>query len=241
MNVCIIIPLYNEEKRFKTEELISFSSNYNIDFFLINDGSTDDTEKLINKLVKNRTSLFAFRFAKNKGKAEAIRFGVIEALKNKSYSHIGYLDADFATPLNEINRLIKASIELDKQFVMGSRIKRLGAQIKRYKSRHFFGRIIATIISENILKLDVYDTQCGAKLISREIANEIFNKPFISKWLFDVELIARIKKQHGISFCLQSIYELPLKSWEDKGESKITFIDMLKVPIQLSKIYFHYR
>jgi hypothetical protein len=41
------------------------------------------------------------------------------------------------------------------------------------------------------------DTQCGAKVMDREIASKMFNKKFITKWLFDVELFMRMKRYFG--------------------------------------------
>jgi glycosyltransferase involved in cell wall biosynthesis len=233
--------MYNEVARFDAEKLLEFSSNYAIDFLLVNDGSKDTTGTIIENLAKKDDRIFAMSLSKNSGKAEAIRLGVEKAIATKPYKAIGYLDADFSTPLFEINNLIEIFISQGKPFIMGSRVKRLGATIQRYRFRHFFGRVIATCISEFILKLPVYDTQCGAKLIKTEIAKDLFKDPFVTKWLFDVELIARLKKQYNQDYCVDSIYEMPLTYWNDKGESKITFLDMLSVPFQLLKIYTHYK
>lgn len=241
MNVCIIIPMYNEAMRFDGKTLLNFSSEYTIDFLLVDDGSTDNTPKIIEELSEKDTRISCLSLEKNSGKAEAIRLGVHKALTHKDYDFIGYLDADFATPVFEINRLINTALTYKKSFVMGSRVKRLGANIKRYKSRHIAGRIIATFISEFILKLPVYDTQCGAKLISTSHAHVLFKDPFVTKWFFDVELIARLQKEYDSNYCINAIYEMPLMQWEDKGASKITLLDMLKVPFKLLKVYAHYR
>jgi hypothetical protein len=123
---------------------------------------------------------------------------------------------------------------------MGIRLKRIGANIIRFKSRHYFGRVVASIISEFILKLPTYDTQCGAKLIESNLAKELFEKPFKTKWLFDVELIARMQQLYGKEYCLNNIVELPLNTWIDKGNSKITFSDFLKTPFNLLKLYAAY-
>ena len=63
----------------------------------------------------------------------------------------------------------------------------------------------------------------------------------MSNWLFDVELIARLSQHYGKDYCYNNVYEIPLTQWKDKGNSKITGLDMLKVPFQLLKIYWHYK
>jgi len=123
---------------------------------------------------------------------------------------------------------------------MGSRIKRLGANIKRSEIRHYFGRIFGTATSL-ILKLPVYDTQCGAKLIRRDLAEIIFRDQFISRWLFDVELIARIIAELGHFKTLDCIYELSLETWIDEGKSKVKTIDILHSPYELMLIRHQYR
>ena len=241
MTFCIIIPMYNESQRFDAESLLDFDSKYAVDFLLVNDGSTDDTQAIIDTLANKDTRISVLHLKDNSGKAEAVRQGALNAIKNKSYDAIGYLDADFATPLFEIDQLINVFSINEKSLIIGSRIKRLGASIKRFRYRHLAGRIIATIISEYILKLPVYDTQCGAKLISKKHITLLFDTPFVSNWLFDVELIARLAKHHDKDYCYNQIYELPLRNWEDKGNSKITLFDMFKVPFELLKIYWHYK
>ena len=104
---------------------------------------------------------------------------------------IGFLDADLAAPIEEIDNLLKIiKIDKTKEVVFASRIQLIGSEIKRNYFRHFFGRVFATGVS-NILNLPVYDTQCGAKLFRTEHAELIFSEHFISRWFFDVELFAR--------------------------------------------------
>ncbi|PTM10077.1 MAG: glycosyl transferase family 2 [Bacteroidetes bacterium] len=241
MKTCIVIPLYNESSRFDTKAFKLFVLNNDIQFCLVNDGSNDETKQIIEDLSNSINGVYALNIEKNKGKAEAVRLGVNYVIEHLNCNAVGYYDADFATPLIELRKLNTFYSENNFTFIMGSRIKRLGATINRYKSRHFSGRFIATFISEYILNLPVYDTQCGVKIINIEVAKVVFNDNFKSKWLFDVELIARMKKHYGRDYCLKNVYEYPLSYWEDKGNSKITFKDALFIPHHLLKLYFHYR
>ena len=92
-----------------------------------------------------------------------------------------------------------------------------------------------------MLNLRFYDTQCGAKLLKSEITNDIFAERFISPWLFDVELIFRILKLKMYENPEKLIYELPLREWKEQKESKIKLNDLLKIPIELFKIYRKYK
>lgn len=170
---------------------------------------------------------------KNQGKAEAIRLGMLTIFKNYNFDYIGYFDADLATPLSMILILENELNNSNYKIAIGSRLKRLGAEVNRSKYRHFFGRIFATI-ADNILKLGVYDTQCGAKLIEYNIAKTIFEAPFISKWLFDIELIARILDNYQDG--AKMIVEVPVNKWTEIAGSKIKFSEIFCFPYELLKI-----
>lgn len=234
-----IIPFYNEEGRIELEDFqFAFKNFSNIHFLLVDDGSTDKTQEMLKELTADFQNVFCLLNQKNIGKAEAIRRAVLD-INQDQYEYLGYLDADLATPISEMCRLLDfISTNKQLEFVMGSRIKLLGNQVHRSLVRHYFGRIFATIISQFILKIPVYDTQCGAKIIKLNLAKAIFKKPFKTKWLFDVELLLRFKKLE-LNFDKKTA-EFPLQVWIEKGGSKIKFSDLLKVPFQLLKIYFHY-
>ncbi len=124
-------------------------------------------------------------------------------------------------------------------FIMGTRFVRMGAQINRKASRFYIGRIFATLVSW-ILKIPVYDTQCGEKLIHKNIVFKIFKKPLITKWLFDVELLARLEKLIGYKEAKQVILEVPLQQWDEIAGSKLKPTDFLQAPIELLKIWRKY-
>ncbi|MEH6778432.1 hypothetical protein [Maribacter arcticus] len=85
------------------------------------------------------------------------------------------------------------------------------------------------------------DTQCGAKVMDREIASKMFNKKFITKWLFDVELFMRIKRYFGKTEVKKRICEQPLKRWIHADGSKLSIKDSVKKVGQLAQIAIHYR
>ena len=239
----IIIPCYNEATRLEPDQFINFCmASPDTSFLFVDDGSTDATSSIIESMAaasSGRIDLLPYR--KNRGKAEAIRAGILHAATQSSHRHIGYWDADLATPLSAISELTAlARANTARLFILGSRVRRMGASIDRLWLRHYFGRVFATIAS-TILDLPIYDTQCGAKLIDRELAMEIFAQPFISPWLFDVELIARTIASRGRTKAHHIIYEHPLVQWRDVGKSKVPLTYLPKIPYELFRIYHTYR
>lgn len=233
MKITIIIPFYNEEKRIEIERFHQIFNNYlQYDFILVDDGSTDNTSIILNEFKNKFPNLTILKLDKNVGKAEAIRAAVLSI---STTDFIVYYDADLATPFSELEKLIQFTLlHQNYKMVMGARIKLIGNGVKRSLTRHYFGRIFATIVSQFVLKVAVYDTQCGAKVINFKIAKLIFSKPFLSKWLFDVELLKRLQKIHNLN---EVVKEIPLENWTEIGNSKIKVIDFFKIPFELLKIY----
>ncbi|MBT8256218.1 MAG: glycosyltransferase [Bacteroidia bacterium] len=235
----IIIPCYNEEDRLELSTFEAFSlENAYCDFLFVNDGSSDKTAEMLESFCSTKAHFNWIDLEKNVGKAEAIRHGVLSVRSKSIYEFIGYMDADLATPLTEIPYFIH---EISRRaprplFVMGARIARMGASIERKARRHYLGRVFATFVS-NVLRFPVYDTQCGAKMIDKSVVFTLFEAPLITKWLFDVELIARLKRHLGTKNAEAAILEIPLNEWKDVAGSKLKLSDFLKAPFELFRIW----
>lgn len=222
-SVCIIVPCYNEEGRLPVDVFLTYIQQISdVNFCFVNDGSTDKTKFVLEGMRSNFPDRIDVQtLPVNKGKASAVQAGMLQSA-SKSYDYIGFFDADLATPLNAITDLthtLDNNPALD--LVMGSRIKHLGMNIQRNTLRHYVGRIIATVIS-NILKLPVYDTQCGAKVFRSGVVRDLFRDPFVSPWLFDVEVLARLIQYRGRLNVLSHVVEQPLKQWIEQSDSRIS-------------------
>lgn len=227
----------------KVEEFRNFRQHFNaVDFCFVNDGSSDNTGKMLAAFCAEAGEGFrVLDLPVNSGKAEAVRQGVLH-IQQEGYAFIGYWDADLATPLSEIPRMLQIIEEARelKLYTLASRMKRLGAEVERSSTRHYLGRVFSTVASI-ILKLPVYDSQCGAKIFRPVIIPYVFDKPFISRWLFDVEILARLRNYLGIENTLRSTLEIPVGAWKEVGGSKIKLSYMIKVPFELLKIRSHYK
>lgn len=238
---CVIIPCYNEETRLPVKEFTAFAlTNQDIHFLFVNDGSTDNTQVVLENIVKAGVNLHCLELTKNGGKAEAVRQGILWAIQNTDAGYIGFWDADLATPLSELTVFMQLITDRDLDVVTGLRLLRLGANVKRKKFRHYVGRVFATLVSA-ILDISVYDTQCGAKLFKASVASSLFKEAFITRWLFDVEVLARYIQTYGKERTTKKIYEYPVMNWEDIGGSRLKLGDFLKAPVELLKIYRSYK
>jgi len=246
LETLLIVPCYNEARRFQAADFIAFADQHpECGFILVDDGSRDQTRMLLQQAAAARPkSCFAVCLERNQGKAEAVRQGMLAAREQKP-AFAGFWDADLATPLElapEFIALLKQRPAL--RLVIGSRIQLLGRRIKRKTTRHYVGRVVATLISL-ALRLPVYDTQCGAKLFRcDQVWEQVFAQPFVSRWLFDVEVLARYKQaqQKGLLPPLEEcVYEQPLAEWRDVGGSKLGWRDGPRQLLSLARIWWTYR
>lgn len=232
-NICIVIPCYNEEMRLPVEEFHVFlNETPHVFLCFVNDGSEDQTLQILEELRNtHRGKVDVVSYSDNVGKAEAVRRGIQFCNQKPNHTFIGYLDADLSTSLQEclsMTQYLKAPIE----FCFGSRQKRVGSIIQRKTRRWLIGRIIASIISR-ILKMYVYDTQCGCKLFTKNLSIQLFENPFISKWLFDVEIFLRLAALYGREEATEKMVEVPLVRWVDKGVSSVKMNYFFKLWVDL--------
>jgi dolichyl-phosphate beta-glucosyltransferase len=243
MGLCIVVvPCYNEKERLNIEEFRAFVlANRSIAFLFVDDGSTDGTRELLDELgLQGGDQLMVRHLEQNRGKAEAVRRGMQDAFRLNA-TYVGYWDADLATPLSAILNFIDV---LDTnpavQVVLGARVRLLGRHIVRRPLRHYLGRIFATVVS-GLLGVGVYDTQCGAKMFRLSPTTyRLFEQPFASKWIFDVEILARFlhsRRAAGLLSVDDVIHEIPLMWWEDVPGSKVKLRDFVRAVFELGMIH----
>ncbi len=234
--VALVVPCYNEAHRLDTDAFRNFKlDGHQIEFLFVNDGSTDSTLQTLQSIGATIVNL-----EKNSGKAEAVRRGMLAAIE-RGPDYAGFWDADLATPLSELHGFLeimetRSAIDM----VFGARVRLLGRDISRLPSRHYFGRVGATLISSS-LGLAVYDTQCGAKLFRvSPTLRAVFATPFLSRWIFDVEIIARFVQLCGRDRVAQALYEYPVTQWHDVKGSKVKSRDFARALHDLWKIHRAY-
>ena len=232
----IVIPCYNEAREFRIlryNKFLRHSSSTMLCF--VNDGSTDDTLDVLNGMkIRHPKKVEVISNESNLGKAESIRHGIRYCNERFNHSSIGYVDADLSASIEECIGL-RSFLSDDISVAFGSRKLKKGEVIKRNWIRLIAGRIIAYIISK-ILNIQIYDTQCGCKIFTKEESQILFETPFISRWLFDVEIFNRMIQIYGRDMTRKKIIEVPMKRWVDEGSSKMKLSYFFKMWIDLWRI-----
>jgi glycosyltransferase involved in cell wall biosynthesis len=239
----IVVPCYNEAQRLDVAAFERFAASGGASLVLVNDGSTDATLDVLRRIAGTASDVTIVDVQPNAGKGEAVRRGLLDALA-RGHDLVGYWDADLATPFDAVGGFVERLESNPRlEVVIGSRVRLLGRTIERRAVRHYTGRVFATAVSL-ALGLPVYDTQCGAKLFRATPALErALATPFLSRWIFDVELLARLGSRDGrysVEHLLAAVYELPLVEWRDVGGSKLRMEDFPTAALDLLRIYTTY-
>jgi dolichyl-phosphate beta-glucosyltransferase len=244
-----VVPCFNEEQRLPAAEFIAFLQLHpQLMLLFVDDGSRDQTLRVLHSIrdAVGTEQVQILALPNNGGKAEAIRQGMLHVLAAEFQERcptalIGYLDADLATPLGEVLRLIDVALrrrEID--VILGSRLSLQGHAVERTWKRKLLGRLFATAASLT-MGMGIRDTQCGAKLFRyQNWLSSIFARPFLDRWLFDIEILTRIQQRLGQQ-ARQIVYECPLEVWQEIGGSRLKARDFLKAPWKLFRLALEYR
>jgi len=224
--ISIIIPAHNEEKRIgKTlEEYLSYfkilkkQKILDFEIIVVLNACKDDTLKVVQKYKCNELKIIEFERG---GKGFAIIKGFKEALNNNQIKFIGFVDADLATPPESFHELIKniGNHEgiIASRWMKKSYIKTPQTITRKITSKGF------NFLVRSILFLPYKDTQCGAKLFTRESIEKIIDNMILTLWAFDIDLLYNFKKNNF------KVKEIPT-IWEDKRDSKL---NLVKVPFKM--------
>jgi dolichyl-phosphate beta-glucosyltransferase len=241
MKTGIIIPCYNEEKRLNQEAFVSFiQENEDYHLCFVNDGSKDNTLEVLHNmknLAPNAISVIDVK--KNSGKATAVRAGARFLYSEPHISNIGFMDADLSTDFRDFKDLVKTLKRDNQIMVFGSRNSGGSSKIERDFMRNILSKFIKQFILL-VLGMNIRDTQCGAKVFTKDIVPVVYYEEFLSRWLFDVEIFLRLKKYLGEKNVMKRITEQPLMRWVHVNDSKLRTKDALIIPAKLTQIWVNY-
>lgn len=240
--LALIVPCYNEAARLIPQAFLDFAvSHPSVRLLFVDDGSTDATFEILQRVqAVAPESIDVMRLPSHQGKAEAVRAGIVYGMRHEA-ELVGFWDADLSTPLQVVNdflALAKKRPEMD--VILGSRVMLMGRDIRRKAWRHYVGRVFTTAVSLT-LDLPVYDTQCGAKVFrANEAIAAVFATRFRSRWIFDVELLARylaLPVQPGEPPRRSRIYELAVPVWHHTPGSRLRWTDFVRAAFDLLSIW----
>ena len=228
----IIIPYYNEAKRFPIDIFFSEAKIFsNINFVLVDDGSTDGLTSQLCKLIKihQLNNIYVIVQEHNLGKAAALKSGFLHCFSIKSVE-IGYLDADFAASIEELIRLFDILDSTGADAVIGNRESNGDNLIVAKRYRLIAGRIFSNFV-RLYFRINLIDTQCGAKVFrANSTLIKSLQQPIINPWLYDLQLLVPIIKSGG------RVVEVPLMKWENSSGSKFSLFQGLLAIFRLRRI-----
>jgi glycosyltransferase involved in cell wall biosynthesis len=237
-DVTLVVPCFNERDRLDLASFQQLLDDEALKLLFVDDGSTDDTSALLEAFLAQQSGRVELvRLPVNRGKGEAVRAGMLAAVRSNARV-VGYVDADLATPPSELLRLVQIFRTRSLQVLIGSRVGLVGRAIERSSMRHYAGRVFATVASL-VLRMDIYDTQCGTKLFrSSDALRAALADPFISRWAFDVELLGRllIGSASATAVKVSEMEEEPLRVWRDVKGSKLKPIHFARAARDLAAI-----
>ena len=236
-SLLLLIPAYNEERRIEPvlrDYAQFFGKNYSGKFqiVVVLNGCTDNTIGVVRRVATEFLTIRALEFKEPIHKGGAL----IEGLKLAAFGDlIGYVDADGATPppafLDLVKKINGADCVIGSRWLSDSVIHQAQTGNRRFASRVFH------FIVQVLFWLNIHDTQCGAKLMKREVVEKIHPFLRIADMAFDINLLVAIKRA-GFR-----IREVPTE-WTDKAGSKVTAslfrssLTMLLSVIRIRLIYW---
>lgn len=233
-SLSVLIPAFNEAERIsgtlKRTAAFLQKEKYDWEIIVIDDGSRDNTSDIVEAIANSealRARLKVLRLPHNQGKGAAVKAGIL-ASKNRFCL---ICDADLAVPIEDIQRLWPC-VDLDAaSIVIGSR-KLLGAEtvIETKWYRKILGRVFNALIAR--LVPDIYDTQCGFKLIPSDRAKSLASRQVELGFAFDVEYL-HLSLRSG-----WPVHEISV-NWRHIDGSKVRIVrDSIRMFRSIIRIWF---
>lgn len=221
--ISIIMPAYNvssiiTHSIYETIRTLDATGFKNYEIIVVNDGSTDETKKMVKKIIKIfKEKVKMISYSKNMGKGFALKRG----FEISSGEIIVFYDADLDLPPYQIASFIYHLIEKKVDVVIGSKYLP-GAKV-RYSTRRWILSLGYKLLITLLLGLNVSDTQVGLKVFRRYVLEAVLPKITISKYAFDIELLTLIN-MFGYK-----ITELPIILYQRSSFSSINIKAILRM------------
>ena len=168
MDISVVIPLLNEEESLK--ELhdwivkVMQSNHFSYEILFIDDGSTDDSWKIIEDLAVQNPNVKGLKFQVNYGKSQALN----AAFKETKGDVVITMDADLQDNPDEIPELYDLIIKQDHDLISGWKKKRYDSKIRKNIPSKLFNAV-----ARKTSGLHLHDFNCGLKAYKNEVVKNI--------------------------------------------------------------------
>ncbi len=224
----IVVPAFNEEARVGGALAATRAwldrRGVDAEILVIDDGSCDATARVVEEQARDDPRVRLHRLPKNRGKGAAVREGMLRAEGER----VLFMDADLATPLDELDKLVRA-LDDGADVAIGSRAVR-GAHVTAHQHvlREYGGRAFNLLVQALFIP-GVWDSQCGFKLFTREAARALFSEATVDRFAFDVEVLLLARGRFRV-------VEVPVE-WRHVERSKVSPLrDGLRSAIDLARV-----
>ena len=213
LTLSVVIPAFNEEQRIgpTLEELASYlgARGWGFEILVVDDGSTDGTVALCQRLAVRWPALRVLATAPNRGKGHAVRVGM-QAARG---AFVLMTDADGSTPPSELPRLLRPLFLGRAAIAIGSRYLPGAAPADQPLWRRLWSRAVNLVIRSTLCP-GVRDTQCGFKVFTAAAARQLFSRATVDGWAFDLEVLALARRLR------LRVAEVPV-AWKDDRRSRV--------------------
>lgn len=229
-SISIIVPAYNEQARLpetlrKITQYLEGTEWVFHEILIVDDGSTDNTAAVAEKLARERPNVRVLRNPGNRGKGYSVRRGMLEAAAEWRL----FSDADLSTPIEELEKLWCAIAGGDDKIAIGSRaLDRSLIGVHQPGYREAMGRVFNGVMRA-VTGLPISDTQCGFKLFRADVAEEVFSRQRLERFGFDAEVLY-IAFHRGYT-----IAEVPVR-WNHMEGSKVGMLSGMHAFAELAGI-----
>ena len=214
MKLSVVIPCFNEADRLRAtlEDILAWCRIHTptTEIIVVDDGSTDRTVELVERLMRDMPEVRLVRLARNTGKGAAVRAGMQVA----SGERRAFVDADGAVPFAEIAQL-DAALAAGADVAVGSRVLD-PSRVDALLHRKLIGWVFRCGV-RLLLVRSVEDTQCGFKLFRASAAETLFADQRIPGYGFDLEVLARAERSG------MRVAEIPVR-WRERPGSKVRLV-----------------
>ncbi len=225
MMISIVFPAYNEaeriEKAIKETEKFLKKINYDYEIIVAEDGSTDGTDKIVQRLVNGKIRLFHSDVRLGRGKA------LMNAFEKAKGEIVISMDVDLATNIKHLKDLIEA-IENGYDIAIGSRLIE-GSKAKRSFERLLYSKVYNFLVRA-LLKSKIKDHQCGFKAFKKDIVVKLGKEAKDNHWFWDTEILVLAQRKG------YKIKEIPVE-WTEGKDTKVRRTDVFYMFSRILKMW----
>ncbi|RLI73351.1 glycosyltransferase family 2 protein [Archaeoglobales archaeon] len=225
MKVSVVLPAYNEANRIenaikRTEEILK-KLGYEYEIIVAEDGSTDGTDKIVQRLVNERIKHLHSDKRLGRGKA------LMNAFSRAGGDIVIAMDVDLATNIEHLKELIEA-IEQGYDIAIGSRLLK-ESRAKRTFERELYSKVYNFLV-RLFLRSKIKDHQCGFKAFKKDVVIELGKKAKDNHWFWDTEILVLAQKNG------YEIKEIPVE-WREGEDTKVKRTDVFYMFSSILKMW----